>query len=133
VIINAPISLGELVDKLTILLIKLDKINDAAKRVNIQAEFNLLDTELRRVGKSLDVNNGAELLELTGKLKEINEFIWRVEDDIRDHERRQDFGNSFIQLARNVYIFNDRRASHKRAINDLFGSTIKEEKSYKEY
>lgn len=132
-IITAPISVGELVDKLTILLIKLEKIGDPTKLVNIKKEYDLLDTELKNLGKSLSTDTGAELMQLTSKLKEVNEFIWGVEDNIRDHESRQDFGNSFVQLARNVYHFNDRRARIKRQINDLLGSTLVEEKSYKAY
>ncbi len=132
-IITIKTSVGDLIDRLTILTIKLEKITDTAKLVNIQTEFAALDNEFRNIGKSIATEQGVELLYLTSKLKEINEAIWKVEDDLRDHERRNDFGPSFINLARNVYIFNDRRASIKRTINDLLGSTIKEEKSYTDY
>jgi hypothetical protein len=132
-IVNIPTSIGDLVDRLTILLIKIDKINDPTKKVNIQTEYELLDAELKKACQTFDPTKGTQLLQLTSQLKEINEFIWNVEDEIRDHERQQNFGPSFIQLARHVYIFNDRRASRKREINDLFNSTIKEEKSYKAY
>lgn len=132
-VVTIKTSVGDLVDRLTILSIKLEKITDKSKLDNVKTEYELLDAEFKTIGKTLTTDQGVELIQTVAKLKEVNETIWRVEDDIRDHERRQDFGKSFVQLARSVYIFNDRRASIKRTINDLLGSKIVEEKSYADY
>jgi len=133
VIITTSISVGELIDKLTILDIKINKIADVNKLTNVKIEFDILEKTLKDLIKSLSNDVNTELVELMVKLRDINGLIWEVEDNIRDHERRKDFGNSFVQLARNVYQFNDRRASIKRQINNLLGSTIIEEKSYNQY
>ena len=120
--IHVPVAFAELIDKITILEIKSEQPQGQGK-VNVDHELRLL----RRVLEQ----SGVELLpEHYHQLKEINESLWHTEDDIRDHERRQDFGEQFISLARSVYQQNDRRAAIKRSINDHYGSAIKEEKSY---
>ena len=126
--IEVPISVGELVDKVTILEIKSEKIPDAGKRANIRREFDAL----QRVLKPLLTATPA-LADLKTELRSINETLWRIEDDIRDCERRRDFGERFIQLARSVYQTNDRRATTKRRIDELTGSDLVEEKSYASY
>lgn len=126
--IKADISVGELIDKITILEIKQERIRDAAKLNNIRAELRcLVDIQAASKIKS------AELDSLKAELKRVNTRLWEIEDDIRDHERNRDFGDSFIALARSVYQINDERAAKKRAINELTGSAIVEEKSYQDY
>lgn len=124
----APVSLGELIDKITILEIKTERMHDQAKVANVRIELELLLTELNRVPE------GAALYDdLRADLKAINETLWVIEDDIRDCERAKDFGEAFIALARAVYVTNDERAAVKRAINTRAGSRIVEEKSYRPY
>lgn len=120
-----PGSIGELIDKLTILEIKSKNISDDAKRANVAYELELLHDLKRSMGLS-----GQDLDQLATALKETNLALWDIEDKIRNCEARQDFGQEFIQLARSVYKENDRRASLKRNINLLCGSRIFEEKSY---
>lgn len=122
------VSPGELVDKLTILEIKLKNITDPSKLSNIRREYELLETVSRA-----NIAETAELAALTADLKRTNEQIWNLEDDIREHERTGNFGASFVALARSVYRTNDKRAALKRQINDLLGSAIVEEKSYAKY
>ena len=122
------ISPGELIDKITILEIKLERIADPEKKGNVEREFRLLD----RVHRS-NIENSEKLVLLHGELKRVNEVIWEIEDGIRDHERRRDFGASFVELARGVYHNNDRRAALKREINSLLNSGLIEEKSYTPY
>ena len=126
--ILAPVSAGELIDKITILRVKARRINDPAKEANVQAELALLEATAAR-----ELRSSPELERLTDELTEINAALWDVEDGKRDCERRQDFGPAFVALARRVYIDNDRRAAVKRRINILVGSEIVEEKSYKPY
>jgi hypothetical protein len=126
--IEVPISVGELVDKVTILEIKSEQIPDAGKQANIRREFDALE----RVLKPLLTATPA-LADLKAELRSINETLWRIEDDIRDCERRRDFGDRFIELARSVYQTNDRRAATKRRIDELTGSDLVEEKSYASY
>ena len=126
--ILAPISAGELIDKITILRVKATRIGDPAKEANVRVELALLEETAAR-----ELTDSADLERLTGELTQINAALWDIEDGKRDHERRQDFGPSFVALARRVYIDNDRRAAVKRAINALAGSEIVEEKSYKPY
>jgi hypothetical protein len=126
--ILAPISAGELIDKITILRVKATRIGDPVKEANVRAELALLEVTAAR-----ELAGSPDLERLTAELTEINAALWDIEDGKRDHERRQDFGPSFVQLARRVYIDNDRRAAVKRAINALAGSEIVEEKSYKPY
>jgi hypothetical protein len=119
---------GELIDKITILRIKDERIVDPAKRANVRIELQTLD-EARRAALPDD----PEIGRLEGELKGVNEALWEIEDDIRDCERAGDFGPRFIELARAVYQTNDRRAALKRAINEHLGSRLVEEKCYKPY
>lgn len=126
--ITVEIAPGELLDKLTILEIKRERIEDSQKLINVGLELEVLDQARRQ-----NVPDSPELDALYADLKTINETLWEIEDDIRDCERDKDFGERFIELARAVYKTNDRRAATKRAINELLGSRIVEEKSYAEY
>lgn len=123
-----PVSPGELLDKLTILEIKLERIDDEAKLVNVRREHELLTRAWRESG--LDDRDVARLRE---RLREINEALWRIEDAIREEEREKRFGDRFVELARSVYQQNDERAALKRQINESLGSEIVEEKSYRDY
>ena len=125
--IEVPVAWGELVDKITILEIKSERIADAAKLVNVRTELRLLSERLGTVGED------ATVARLHGELKRVNESLWQIEDDIRDCERDGDFGPKFVELARAVYRTNDRRMELKREINLALGSMILEEKSYKPY
>jgi hypothetical protein len=126
--ILAPVSAGELIDKITILRVKATRIGDAAKEANVRIELALLEETAAR-----ELPQSPALEDLTAQLTEINAALWDIEDGKRDCERRQDFGPDFVALARRVYIDNDRRAAVKRQINTLVGSEIVEEKSYKPY
>ena len=125
-----PVSVGELIDKITILEIKQERIGDAAKRVNVQQELQALMAvvEQRQLGYPSGV-----LAELGGALAGVNRALWQIEDDIRECERQADFGARFIELARAVYHRNDERALIKRRINAQCGSELVEEKSYAAY
>jgi hypothetical protein len=116
---------GELIDKITILKIKLDRMTDPAQLRNVGHELEALNAARERSLPPL-----GELDRLEAALREVNEALWVIEDDIRACEAARDFGPGFIQLARSVYIKNDKRAALKREINRLCGSTIVEEKSY---
>jgi len=129
-LIEAPVSLGELVDKISILEIKQIKIQDADKRRNVERELKVLNDKLN---VSLNKDDKERLIPLKSQLKDINETLWRIEDEIRDCERERRFDQTFIELARSVYITNDRRAAAKKAINLNFGSDLVEEKSYSDY
>lgn len=122
----APISAGELIDKITILRIKAQRIA-ADKRDNVRRELDLLEALAARELAGVDLDA------LTAELTAINAGLWDIEDGKRDCERRGDFGPAFVALARSVYIENDRRAAVKRRINDAAGSEIVEEKSYAPY
>jgi len=126
--IAIEISPGELIDKITILEIKFERIADAAKLANVRYELGLLSAA--RAGLLVD---SAELDRLERELKSVNEKLWEIEDDIRACEAAGDFGPNFVTLARAVYRTNDRRAALKREIGALFGSKLVEEKSYREY
>lgn len=121
--ILAPISAGELIDKITILELKAERISDPAKRANVQRELSEL--EALRARHRLD---GLDVL--TADLRTVNETLWDVEDELRLLEVEQRFDARFIALARAVYQTNDRRAALKKEINLLVGSAIIEEKSY---
>jgi Family of unknown function (DUF6165) len=129
-LIQAPISLGELIDKITILEIKAINISDATKLHNVTHELNILNKKINSV---LDAAGLQKLAPLKQALKDINQALWIIEDDIRDCEYLNDFSDKFIQLARAVYVTNDKRAKVKKDINLAFGSELIEEKSYKEY
>ncbi|WP_154223141.1 DUF6165 family protein [Marinicella rhabdoformis] len=127
-LINTPISVGELLDKITILEIKSEKIKDAEKLKNINHELSLL-TEIWSQGGF----DGEKMAELRRQLKTVNQTLWVIEDDIRIKEKNQIFDDSFVQLARSVYFENDTRAQVKKDINKLTGSELVEEKSYEDY
>ena len=126
--ILVPISPGELLDKITILRIKAARIKDPQKVANVKHELGLLEKTWKDSGAA-GVDLGTEEANLT----QVNELLWAVEDDIRDEERAQRFGEKFIELARAVYVTNDERAAIKKRINTLLGSSIIEEKSYQQY
>jgi Family of unknown function (DUF6165) len=119
---------GELIDKITILEIKSERMVDAGKLRNVRAEMaSLRQTRDRAVSPSWGLSK------LTEELKAVNERLWEIEDEIRACEQQSEFGARFIELARSVYRENDRRAQLKRQINELLGSTLVEEKSYADY
>jgi hypothetical protein len=126
--ISVPVSPGELIDKITILRIKSQRITDAAKLVNVRNELTALESTWA-TSRYAQADIEADL----GALLAVNEQLWVIEDEIRDKERAQAFDAEFIRLARAVYFKNDERAAIKRRINDRLGSTIVEEKSYREY
>jgi hypothetical protein len=126
--IKVELAYGELLDKITILQIKSERISDAAKVANVNKELGLLNNLWQADEKSsVDISS-----EFTA-LKDINEKIWDIEDDIRDKERAKEFDEIFIELARSVYFSNDKRAEIKREINMKLGSELIEEKSYSDY
>lgn len=129
-LIEAPISLGELIDKITILEIKAVNISDATKLKNVTHELTILEAKVQNL---LDAEGITRLAPLKQALKDINQELWVIEDDIRDCEYVKDFSDKFIQLARAVYVTNDKRATVKKDINLAFGSELIEEKSYKDY
>ncbi len=120
------VSIGELVDKVTILSIKLRKVKDKEKAKNIEHEHNLLKESMESIGITVESEEFRRLLE-------INQKLWDIEDRIRLKEKNRQFDDEFIQLARSVYIENDRRAGEKRSINLKSRSDIIEEKDYVEY
>jgi len=126
--IITEISFGEFLDKLTILDIKCERIRDMDKLKNVKHERDVLNKIWKENEKS-SVDISAEYNEL----KKINERLWEVEDDIRDKERKKEFDQEFIELARSVYITNDDRARIKKEINIKLGSDLVEEKSYTDY
>src|SRR5271156_3480265 len=126
--IKVPISPGELLDKITILRIKSQRMSDPAKVSNVRAELQALE-ETWGASAYARINIDADI----HSLLQVNERLWVIEDDIRDKERAQAFDEEFIRLARAVYFENDERAAIKRRINLKLGSTIVEEKSYAEY
>jgi hypothetical protein len=126
--IRIPASAGELVDKITILEIKSERIGDPAKLRNVRRELALLSAVRER-----ELAQHPEMGDLAAELKRINEALWEIEDEIRECERRADFGPRFIALARAVYRTNDKRAEAKRRIDAAVGSQIVEEKSYATY
>ena len=123
--ILAPISIGELIDKITILEIKQIYMT-GIKLKNINKEMKLLKNILQ--DKNLEIN-----IDLIKNLKKINKKLWEIEDNIRIKESKQEFDDEFIKLARSVYIENDKRASIKKEINQKYNSDLVEEKSYKNY
>ena len=127
IIVNAPISVGELIDKISILKIKKKKITDEKKLSFINEELQLLASKLNEAVQDNKIN------EFLDKLIEVNSKLWKIEDDIRLCERNKKFDQHFIDLARAVYITNDKRSDIKSAINNYFGSTLVEVKSYTNY
>ena len=126
-IINTPISLGELIDKISILAIKEKKIKDEKKNNLIREELTLLRKILNEAANNNSINN------YLNQLIDVNSTLWKIEDEIRDCEKNKKFDQKFIELARSVYITNDRRAEIKLEINNKFGSKIVELKSYTKY
>lgn len=122
------VSPGELLDKMSILQIKSERVDDPAKLKNIRYELQLYEDIV-----SGRIPGGKRMTVLTAELKAVNEALWTIEDEIRACEARGDFGDGFVALARSVYRTNDRRAAIKREINVLCGSSIVEEKSYTQY
>lgn len=119
------VSNGEIIDKLTIIQIKLERITDEAKRGNLRNEYSVLKDASETI---LSIEDP-----LCKELYDVNCKLWDIEDRIRDLERSKDFGNDFIETARSVYIMNDRRSEIKRAINIRTSSGLIEEKSYEKY
>jgi len=123
-----PISPGELLDKITILEIKSERIESAEKKANVNNELGMLN----KVWVDA-VTQDAEIIAMRAELKSINENLWDIEDDIRDEERAKRFSEKFIELARSVYVTNDLRADVKKRINLHLKSDIVEAKSYQDY
>ena len=126
-LINTPISLGELVDKISILIIKQKNITDETKLDHVKKELDFLQKTLMNYVPQEEINNHLE------NLININSKLWNIEDDIRECERKKLFDQTFIDLARSVYFTNDERAKVKNDINETFGSELVEVKSYEEY
>ena len=119
------VSNGEIADKLVIVEIKLERIKDGLKLVNLRREYEILNDAVALI---IDKKNQLYL-----DLYNVNNQLWDIEDHIRDLERIKDFGDDFIQTARSVYVINDKRSEIKRKINELTGSNLTEEKSYEKY
>ena len=126
--ITIPVAPGELLDKLSILDIKSERIADPAKLDNVRRERALLEDVWRSAPEA-----ETDVSDARARLKAVNEALWEIEDAIRECEARGDFGERFVELARSVYLRNDERAAIKREINERLGSTIVEEKSYTDY
>lgn len=127
-VIKVPVSFGEVLDKITILEIKSERIKDEAKLKNVRLELDELTETWNEA-----VKDQSAIEDLRKQLKAVNEELWVVEDDIRDQEAAQDFGPRFIELARAVYVTNDKRAAIKKEVNLALGSRFVEEKSYQDY
>ena len=123
---HIPISWGELIDKITILEIKIERLSGETARANAAKELGLL----RNVAAPVLTGETAALV---ARLKALNETLWEIEDRIRDHERSGNFGSGFVELARAIYRHNDERGAVKRELNLALGSELIEEKSYKPY
>ena len=126
-LIKATVSLGELLDKISILIIKEKNITDTQKLYHIKKELDSLNKTLE------DSISKSKIKDYIEKLIEINSKLWLIEDDIRDCERKKQFDQNFIDLARSIYITNDKRSEIKLEINKKFGSTLVEVKSYENY
>lgn len=126
--IKVPVSPGEVLDKITILEIKSERMSDPEKVHNVKAELALLQETWNE-----NIRDTREIQSLHAQLKEINETLWEIEDDIRDKERAREFDDRFIELARAVYVTNDKRSRVKKELNLHLGSEIIEEKSYQDY
>jgi len=126
--IFVPISVGELIDKITILRLKSERISDSSKLTHVHAELAALTVIYTSL---IEEHEGLE--PLTTELHRVNEALWEIEDEIRELDHRRDFGVSFVALARSVYLRNDERAAIKQRINRLTGSAFVEEKSYADH
>lgn len=127
-LINVPVSFGEVVDKITILEIKSERIQDPDKVANVRRELELIERTWTDA-----IEGKADVSDARARLKGVNEELWEIEDEIRVRESQKDFGNRFVELARSVYVTNDRRADIKKEINLALGSELVEEKSYEDY
>ncbi len=123
-----PISPGELLDKITILQIKAERITDPVKVANVKTELDMLSKVWDESVESDDV-----ITTLSAELKSINERLWEIEDDIRDEEHNRRFGERFVELASEVYVTNDERADAKKKVNLHLNSKKKKKKSYQDY
>jgi transcriptional regulator of nitric oxide reductase len=126
--IHVPVSPGEVLDKITILEIKSERMSDPEKVANVRVELKLLEETW-----AANIRDDEMIRDLHAQLKQINEALWEIEDDIRDKERAKEFDERFIELARAVYFTNDRRSEVKKKLNLHLGSQIIEEKSYQDY
>ena len=126
-IINTPVSLGELVDKISILIVKQQNITDQNKLIQVNKELNFLKETLNKHVTQDEIES------YMNDLIDINSKLWVIEDDIRDCEKNKQFDEKFIELARSVYFTNDKRANLKLDINKNFGSELVEVKSYEKY
>ena len=126
-LVNTPVSLGELVDKVSILIVKQKNIKDQNKLSEVKKELNFLQETLIKHVKNSEIES------YLNNLIQINSKLWMIEDDIRDCERKKKFDQKFIELARSVYFTNDKRANLKLDINTKFGSELVEVKSYGKY
>ena len=126
--ITVPVSFGELLDKLSILQIKSERMDDPAKLANVRTELSALEQTWMAHPAA-----GHDIVRLRAELKAVNERLWDIEDAVRVKERAGEFGEDFVQLARSVYLENDERARIKKAINLALGSAYVEEKSYADY
>jgi len=127
-IIQVPVSPGEVLDKITILEIKSERMDDPEKVANVKRELELLQATWQQ-----SVSDDETVRRIHAEMKAINEELWEIEDDIRDKERAREFDQVFIDLARSVYVTNDKRANAKKDLNIYLGSEIVEEKSYQDY
>ncbi len=127
-LINVPVSFGEVIDKITILEIKSERIAGEEKLVNVRRELELLERTWNEA-----VAGKADVSDARARLKAVNEELWDIEDEIRLKEQAKAFDDEFIRLARAVYVTNDRRAAIKKEINLVLGSELVEEKSYQDY
>ena len=126
--ILSEISAAELLDKISILEIKIDKIKSKDKQEEIKKEYKLL-----KEVQNLNIEDSKDIQELFNEIKKINLNLWLIEDKIRICEKNKNFGKEFIELSRSVYLNNDKRAAIKSQINDLLGSNIREVKEYADY
>jgi len=126
--IQTEISPGELLDKISILEIKINKITSKDKLIQLNKEYEILT-----LSKKANINFSKEIEILYKEIKEINQNLWNIEDEIRICEKNKKFDEKFITLARNVYLNNDKRAKIKSKINEILGSNIKEIKEYADY
>ena len=126
--ILSEISPGELLDKLSILEIKLEKIKNEESKAEIDKEYKMLKMTLKD-----NINLAEDIAHLSKEIKTVNLTLWNIEDELRKCEKNKDFGKTFVELARAVYFNNDKRAKIKSKINSILGSNIKEVKHYVDY
>ena len=131
--ITIPVSFGELIDKITILELKLQYIKESSKISNIKRELSLLNESCHTYCQQHSTSIKHQIYPVMYNLTEINKQIWVIEDDIRKKEKLKEFDEKFIQLARSIYINNDKRAKLKRQLNEIVNSEVQEEKSYEKY